>query len=99
MLSNSELPSILISEKHRRYALEFEELFETLGKETKTNILLNTFNALEHEAITAMGDKKVNLIPIGPLNQSATKSDHYKEEIEWLNLQPVSSVVFKSPLN
>ncbi|KAK9932976.1 hypothetical protein M0R45_020193 [Rubus argutus] len=47
----------------------FEEQFELLGKRKQANIMVNTFDALEPEALKAID--KYNLIGIGPLMPSA----------------------------
>ncbi|PQQ18458.1 crocetin glucosyltransferase chloroplastic [Prunus yedoensis var. nudiflora] len=88
----------------------FEEQFELLERETKPIILVNTFDALEPEALKAID--KYNLIGIGPLIPSAFldgkdpsdksfRGDHFQKSedssyIEWLNSRPEGSVVYVS---
>jgi len=87
----------------------FQEQLEALEKESKPRILVNTFDALEPDALRAI--EKYNLIGIGPLIPSAfldgkdpsdtcfggdlfqSSKDHY---IEWLNSKPKSSVIYVS---
>ncbi|KAK9932975.1 hypothetical protein M0R45_020192 [Rubus argutus] len=87
-----------------------EEQFEILGKESKPTIMVNTFDALEPEALKAID--KYNMIGIGPLMPSAfldgkdpsDKSfggDLFQKSkdsayIEWLNSKPKESVVYVS---
>ncbi|KAI8002464.1 hypothetical protein LOK49_LG08G02232 [Camellia lanceoleosa] len=86
----------------------FKEHIETLDAEPNPKVLVNTFDALEPEALKAIG--KYNLIGIGPLipsvfldgkdpSDSSFKGDLFHESgnyIEWLSSKPKSSVVYVS---
>ncbi|KAK6161624.1 hypothetical protein DH2020_005005 [Rehmannia glutinosa] len=96
----------------RRYSFAlptFKEQLDTLEAEVKPKVLVNTFDALEANAIKAID--RYDLIGIGPLIPSAfldgqdpsdksfggdlfQKSD--ENYVEWLNSKPKSSVVYVS---
>ncbi|XP_059630044.1 UDP-glycosyltransferase 75C1-like [Cornus florida] len=68
LLANCDLPSFLVpphSDKYSWAIPEFKEQLEVLNAETNPKILVNTFEAIELDALRAM--EKHNLIPIGPL--------------------------------
>ncbi|XAR62521.1 Crocetin glucosyltransferase [Bertholletia excelsa] len=109
--SGRDLPSFLLpsTPEPYRFALpSFKEQLDTLDKETNPKILVNTFDALEPDALKAI--QEYNLLAVGPLIPSAFldgedptdtsfggdlfhKSGNY---IEWLNSMPESSVVYVS---
>ncbi|KAI3470050.1 hypothetical protein Pfo_026713 [Paulownia fortunei] len=111
LLSKLDLPSFMLPSSSERYSFAlptFKEQLDTLDAETKPKVLVNTFDALEPDAIKAID--KYELIGVGPLIPSAfldgkdpsdksfggdlfQKSDDY---IEWLNSKPESSVVYVS---
>jgi len=110
LLTSRDMPSFLLASNTYTFLLPaFQEQLEALEKESKPRILVNTFDALEPEAIRAI--EKYNLIGIGPLIPSAfldgkdpsdtcfggdlfkSSNDHY---IEWLNSKPKSSVIYVS---
>ncbi|CAK9133716.1 unnamed protein product [Ilex paraguariensis] len=110
LVKSHDLPSyILPSNSNKFNPLQFfKEQVETVDEETNPIILVNSFDALEPEALKAID--KYNLIGIGPLIPSAfldgndptdtsfggdlfDKSNTY---IEWLNSKPKSSVVYVS---
>ncbi|KAL6582057.1 hypothetical protein OROMI_006071 [Orobanche minor] len=114
MLSKRDLPSFMLpsSSNSNRYSFAlpiFKEQLDTLDAEiTKPKVLVNTFDALEADALKAID--KYELIGVGPLIPSAfldgrdpsdksfgadlfQKSD---DCIEWLNSKPESSVVYVS---
>ncbi|KAF2325724.1 hypothetical protein GH714_034223 [Hevea brasiliensis] len=104
-----DLPSFLVPSNLYTFALaSFKEQLETLSEESNPKILVNTFDALEPEALKAI--EKFNMIGIGPLLPSAfldrkdpsdtafgadlfQSSKGYKE---WLNSKPKSSVIYVS---
>ncbi|CAK9133719.1 unnamed protein product [Ilex paraguariensis] len=110
LVKTHDLPSFVVpsnSDKFNRLQF-FKEQVETVDEETKPIILVNSFDALEPEALKAID--KYNLIGIGPLIPSAfldgkdptdtsfggdlfDKSNTY---IQWLNSKPKSSVVYVS---
>ncbi|GMY32119.1 crocetin glucosyltransferase, chloroplastic-like [Fagus crenata] len=111
LLTSRDLPSFLLASNTHAFALlSFQAQIEALEKETHLRVLVNTFDALEPEALTAI--KKLNLVGVGPLIPSAfldgkdpsdksfggdliqTSKDHYY--IEWLNSKAESSVVYVS---
>jgi anthocyanidin 3-O-glucoside 5-O-glucosyltransferase len=106
-----DLPSFILASSPYSFALPlFQEQFEKLGKVSKPIILVNTFEALEPEALKAID--KYNLIGIGPLMPSAFLDgkdpsdkafggDLFQKAkdwtyIEWLNSKPKESVVYVS---
>ncbi|KAJ0093975.1 hypothetical protein Patl1_26163 [Pistacia atlantica] len=69
-LSSCDLPSFLLPSYKYPHALEsFQEQMEALHEESNPKILVNTFDALESEALIAID--KFNIIAIGPLIPSA----------------------------
>ncbi|XP_059632102.1 crocetin glucosyltransferase, chloroplastic-like [Cornus florida] len=103
LLNSRDLPSILVpphSEKYRWAFLSMKEQLDLISTETNPKILVNTFDAIEPEALRAM--KKHNLIPIGPLiapSDASFNGDLFKKShgyVEWLNSKPISSVVYVS---
>lgn len=108
-LSSRDLPSFLVDSNAYTFILPtFREQLETILQEPNPTVLINTFDALEPEALRAVD--KLHMIGIGPLVPSAyldgkdpsdtcfgadmfQGSDDY---IEWLNSKPKSSVVYVS---
>ncbi|KAF7151549.1 hypothetical protein RHSIM_Rhsim02G0067100 [Rhododendron simsii] len=106
-LSGLDLPSFLLAPNAFKFALPlFKEHIDTLDEETNPKILVNSFDALESEALQAI--KKLNFVAIGPLIPSAfldgkdpsdnsfggdllPKSNDY---IEWLDSKPRGSVIY-----
>nr|DAD33981.1 TPA_asm: hypothetical protein HUJ06_004621 [Nelumbo nucifera] len=109
-LTSRDLPSFLLpSNTAYPFALPtFHEQIETLERETKPRVLVNTFDALEPEALRAV--EKIDLIGVGPLIPSAfldgkDPSDKSfggdlfhgsTDYMEWLNSKEDSSVVYVS---
>ncbi|KAI4317399.1 hypothetical protein L6164_025268 [Bauhinia variegata] len=108
-LTSHDLPSFLLSQNLYTFALpSFKEQLEVLDQETNPRVLVNTFEALEPEALIAVD--KLNVIGIGPLIPSAFLDgkdtcdtsfggDLFHGEndyIEWLDSKPDSSVVYVS---
>ncbi|CAA2975633.1 crocetin glucosyltransferase, chloroplastic-like [Olea europaea subsp. europaea] len=112
LLAKRDLPSLILPSGgggQHSFALSlFKEHIETLDAETKPKVLVNTFDALEPDALKAIEDYE--LIGIGPLMPSAFldgkdpldkgvggdlfhKSTDY---LQWLNSKPESSVVYVS---
>ncbi|KAA8527888.1 hypothetical protein F0562_035243 [Nyssa sinensis] len=109
VLTNRDLPSFFLPSNPFNFALPaHKEHFDTLDKETNPQVLINTFDALESEALKAI--PKLNLLAVGPLIPSAflggedpsdtsfggdlfEKSGDY---VEWLNSKPKSSVIYVS---
>ncbi|KAK9932983.1 hypothetical protein M0R45_020199 [Rubus argutus] len=101
---------ILASNTYIFFLPLLQQHFEKLGKESKPIILVNTFDALEPEALKAFD--KYRLIGIGPLMPSAfldgkdpsDKSfggDLFQKSkdsayTEWLNSKPKESIVYVS---
>ncbi|KAK9288696.1 hypothetical protein L1049_017159 [Liquidambar formosana] len=109
-MATRDLPSFFLPSNRHHFVLPIlEEQIEILDEETNPKVLVNTFDALEPEALKAVD--KLNLIPIGPSIPSAFldgkdpsdtsfggdlfqhSKDHY---IEWLNSKPISSVIYVS---
>ncbi|KAL6188876.1 hypothetical protein ACLB2K_040267 [Fragaria x ananassa] len=112
-LKSRDLPSFMVDSNSNPYDFAlplFEEQFEQLGKESKPTILVNTFDALEPEALKAID--KYNLIGIGPLIPTVflDDKDPYDKSfggdlfdkskdslyLAWLNSKPKKSVVYVS---
>ncbi|KAL2463427.1 UDP-glycosyltransferase 75D1 [Forsythia ovata] len=109
LLAKRDLPSFMLPSSSYSFALpSFKEQLETLDAETKPKVLVNTFDALEPDALKAI--EHYNLIGIGPLIPSAfldgkDPSDkavggdlfHKSEDyVQWLNSKPEYSVVYVS---
>ncbi|OIW21963.1 hypothetical protein TanjilG_18161 [Lupinus angustifolius] len=104
LLAPNDLPSYLVASTSSTnfsavFIPLFEEHFRVLDNETNPIVLVNTFEALEQEALRAVD--KINVISVGPLIPADTSyggdisksSDDY---IEWLDSKPESSVVYVS---
>ncbi|GAB4844052.1 hypothetical protein Ancab_014016 [Ancistrocladus abbreviatus] len=104
-----DLPSFLTPSNPYTFALPaMEEQFEDLDRQTNPKILVNTFDALEPDALRSI--EKFNLVGIGPLLPSALldggdPSDkcfgvdlfrRSKDYVKWLDGQPESRVVYVS---
>nr|ABQ02258.1 O-glucosyltransferase 3 [Vitis labrusca] len=109
LLSSCDIPSFLLSSNIYASMLSiFQEEMEALRQETNPKVLVNTFDALEVEALQAVD--KVKLIGIGPLvpsafldandpSDSSFGGDIFQDPsdcIDWLNSKPKSSVVYVS---
>ncbi|XP_022761032.1 crocetin glucosyltransferase, chloroplastic-like [Durio zibethinus] len=108
-LSNRDLPSFVNSSNAYPLLLSlFQEQFEVLAKETNAKILVNTFDALEPEALKAI--EKFKMIGVGPLipssfldrkdpPDSCFKGDLFqcsKDYVQWLGSKPKSTVIYVS---
>ncbi|XP_015958239.1 phloretin 4'-O-glucosyltransferase [Arachis duranensis] len=111
LLSSCDVPTFLLVSTTNPLSFIFplsEEQFRVLHKETNPTVLVNTFEALEPEALGALDG--INMIPIGPLIPSAflDGSDprdtsfggdilHASNDyVKWLDSQEESSVVYVS---
>lgn len=106
-LTSRDLPSFVLAPNAYRFALPlFKEHIDTLDEETNPKILVNSFDALESEAIQAIS--KFNFVAVGPLIPSAfldrtdpsdssfggdlfQKTNDY---IGWLDSKPSGSVIY-----
>lgn len=108
-LEQRDLPTILQPAAPERFRSLMREKLECLDGEEKAIVLVNTFDALEADALTAID--RFELIAIGPLIPSAFLGgedpsdtsfggDLFKKSednyVEWLNTKPNSSVVYVS---
>ncbi|GAV69855.1 UDPGT domain-containing protein [Cephalotus follicularis] len=108
-LATRDLPSFFSPSNQYSFALTlFKEQFEILDEETNPKVLVNTFDALEAEPLSAVD--KYKLVGVGPLIPSAfldgkDPSDTSfggdlfkgsKDYIEWLNTKPEASVIYVS---
>ncbi|KAJ4723077.1 Glycosyltransferase [Melia azedarach] len=108
-LASRDLPSFFIPSNQHAFALPLlEEQMKIIDQQTQPKVLINTFDALEPEALKAID--KYNLVGIGPLIPSAfldgkDPSDtsfggdlfnSSKDYIQWLNSKPKSSVIYVS---
>ncbi|KAF1875689.1 hypothetical protein Lal_00006319 [Lupinus albus] len=104
LLAPNDLPSYLVASSSSSnwssvFLPMFEGHFRVLDNETNPIVLVNTFEALESEALRVVD--KLNVISIGPLIPFDTSyggdichsSDDY---IEWLDSKPELSVVYVS---
>ncbi|KAM4085318.1 hypothetical protein ACJW30_10G017900 [Castanea mollissima] len=100
LLTSHELPSFMLASNPYDYLLPiFQADIEALEKLSKPRVLVNTFDALEIEALKAI--EKLNLVAVGPLIPSAylderDQSNGSKDYMEWLNSKPESSVIYVS---
>ncbi|KAG4156810.1 hypothetical protein ERO13_D02G020820v2 [Gossypium hirsutum] len=110
LLATRDLPSFLTALNVYRWALSlFQEQMDVLANESNPKILVNTFDALEHEALNAIGN--FNMLCIGPLipfpflnsNDSLDNSlrtdlfkSNSKDYLQWLDSKPKSAVVYVS---
>ncbi|RWR87155.1 crocetin glucosyltransferase, chloroplastic-like protein [Cinnamomum micranthum f. kanehirae] len=100
-LASRDLPSILLpSDPHSDIRESFRVQFETIDNELKEGkpkprLLVNTFDALERDAIGSVD--QLDLICVGPLIPAQpTKAPSGSDYMEWLDSKPVSSVIFIS---
>ncbi|XP_043719823.1 phloretin 4'-O-glucosyltransferase-like [Telopea speciosissima] len=113
VLTSRDLPSFLLPSDEnlsQPHVMPFvQELFQNLKKETKARVLVNSFEALEVEALKAID--KFSIVAIGPLIPSAfsdgkDSSDtsfggdmmigSSRDYIDWLDSKPEASVVYVS---
>ncbi|XP_023908917.2 phloretin 4'-O-glucosyltransferase [Quercus suber] len=97
LTASRDLPSFLLASNPYTYALSiYQDHLEVLEKESNPRILVNTFDALEPEALKAI--EKFNLVAVGPLlpSDKSFGGDVSKDYIEWLNSKPESSVIYVS---
>ncbi|XVF37904.1 hypothetical protein REPUB_Repub20aG0051500 [Reevesia pubescens] len=108
-LASRDLPSFVAPTNAYPSGLSlFQEQLEVLAEETNAKILVNTFDALEPDALKAI--EKFNLIGAGPLipssflhgkdqSDSSFKADLFqcsKEYVQWLDSKPKSTVTYVS---
>ena len=110
-LTTRDLPSFFLDSTSTMSSLiiqTFEGQFRDLDVETSPRVLVNTFEALEPEALRAVD--KLNLIPIGPLipsafldakdpSDSSFGGDIFEasnDYVEWLDSKAEASVVYLS---
>lgn len=99
-LQRKDLPSFLTASDSYPFILStIRELFQTLEREEKPQVLVNTFDALEDDALTAVGSMK--MIAVGPLIPSNENSSFdlfmkTRDYVAWLDSKPKSSVVYVS---
>ena len=111
LFSSSDLPSFLVPSKasaHNFVLKLHQKQLEQLNRESNPRVLVNSFDALESEALRAIN--KFKLMGIGPLLPSAfldgkDPSDTSfggdlfrgsKDYIQWLNSNAESSVIYVS---
>ncbi|KAH1096156.1 hypothetical protein J1N35_013077 [Gossypium stocksii] len=110
LLDTRDLPSFVTASNVYRWALSlFQEQMDVLADESNPKILVNTFDALEHEALNAI--ENFNMIGIGPLIPSSflnsndsldnsLRTDLFqsdsKDYLQWLDSKPKSAVVYVS---
>ncbi|GKV28620.1 hypothetical protein SLEP1_g37641 [Rubroshorea leprosula] len=109
-LKRDDLPSFLLPSNRYQSVIPItiRRHVQILNEETKPKVLVNTFDALEAEALKAI--QNYNMVGIGPLIPSAfldgkNPSDTSfggdlfkgtKDYTQWLNTKPESSVVYVS---
>ena len=111
LLSSSDLPSFLEPSKAIAFNFVLKSLqkqLEQLNRESNPRVLVNSFDALESEALRALN--KFKLMGIGPLlplafldgkdpSDTSFGGDLFrdsKDYIQWLNSKPESSVIYVS---
>uniref|UniRef100_F6I4D3 Glycosyltransferase n=1 Tax=Vitis vinifera TaxID=29760 RepID=F6I4D3_VITVI len=111
LLSSRDIPCFLLPSNANEYNFvlsAFQKHLEMLHRDTNPTVLINTFDALEPEALRAVS--KFKSIGVGPLFPTAflggkDPSDtsfggdlfrRSKDYIEWLNSKPESSVIYVS---
>ena len=70
ILTARDLPSFLLPSTPYPYTFAlptFQEQIEEIGKMDNPKVLVNTFEALEYDALRSIDMERVDLIPIGPL--------------------------------
>ncbi|GMN62863.1 hypothetical protein TIFTF001_031939 [Ficus carica] len=103
-LTVRDLPSFLVASdsdsKMGSFIKFFQEQFDVIDKESqRPKILINTFDALESEALRAISIDKLKMIGVGPLFNpiDVCESDDNKSMIsEWLDSKPKGSVIYVS---
>ncbi|XP_010025793.2 phloretin 4'-O-glucosyltransferase [Eucalyptus grandis] len=103
-LTNRNIPSFLHVENKYAFALpEIQSLLENLKEEENPKVVLvNTFDALELEALRAIGT--LNLVGIGPLvplsfldSDQSSRGDRFlgsEDYVKWLNAKEEASVIY-----
>eukprot|EP00261_Vitis_vinifera_P014361 XP_003632054.3 PREDICTED: crocetin glucosyltransferase, chloroplastic [Vitis vinifera] len=111
LLGSRDIPCFLLPSNANEYNFvlsAFQKHVEMLHRDTNPTVLINTFDALEPEALRAVS--KFKSIGVGPLFPTAflggkDPSDtsfggdlfrRSKDYIEWLNSKPESSVIYVS---
>ncbi|KAH7857160.1 hypothetical protein Vadar_009714 [Vaccinium darrowii] len=107
LLSADDLPSFLLASNTFDFALPLlKEHLDLLDVETNPKVLVNTFDALEYEALRAI--EKINLVAVGPLILSAFSDgkdpadtsfggdllEDTKAYIEWMDSKASESVIY-----
>ncbi|KAB2092316.1 hypothetical protein ES319_A02G022100v1 [Gossypium barbadense] len=102
-------PKLTASNVYRWALSLFQEQMDVLADESNPKILVNTFDALEHEALNAI--ENFNMVGIGPLIPSSFLSSNdsldnslrtdlfesdSKDYLQWLDSKPKSAVVYVS---
>ncbi|KAI3746947.1 hypothetical protein L6452_09389 [Arctium lappa] len=110
LLKTRDLPSFFLPSNIYNFAMPlFKEQLAVLDTEDKPKIFVNSFDALEKEALKEI-DGRLNLIAVGPLIPSAFLDgkdpsdtsfggDLYetsKDYLEWMNTKPEGSIVYIS---
>ncbi|KAB2092301.1 hypothetical protein ES319_A02G020800v1, partial [Gossypium barbadense] len=109
-LFTRDLPSFVTASNVYQSALSlFQEQMDVLAEETNAKILINTFDALEHEALNAIEKFKTvgigHLVPSSFLNSkdaldNSLRTDLFqsdsKDYLQWLDSEPKSAVVYVS---
>ncbi|XP_023756583.1 UDP-glycosyltransferase 75C1 [Lactuca sativa] len=109
-LKSRDLPSFCLPSNTYNFALPlFKEQLDILDSEDRPKILMNTFDALEEEALKHI-DEKLKMVAVGPLIPSAFLDgndpsdtsfggdlfEKSKDYIEWMNTKPEGSIVYIS---
>ncbi|XP_022147164.1 crocetin glucosyltransferase, chloroplastic-like [Momordica charantia] len=100
LLVGREIPSFLSPSDRSAFLLPLmRQQFQFLARPSRARVLVNTFQALEGEALGAIDDK-LKMVPIGPLipSDELCRSPVTSEEdyIQWLNSKSESSVIYIS---
>ncbi|MFS8008301.1 putative crocetin glucosyltransferase [Helianthus anomalus] len=112
LLKSCDLPSFCLpSNTYDNIVSLFKELLHRLNLIGNPKILVNTFDALEEEAMKEI-DGKINMVGVGPLIPSAFldgmdpldrsfggdlfETSHSHDYLEWMNTKPEGSIVYIS---
>ncbi|KAI3723407.1 hypothetical protein L2E82_34950 [Cichorium intybus] len=109
-LKSRDLPSFCLPSNTYNFALPlFKEQLDILDSDDRPKILMNTFDALEEEALKDIDDK-LKMVAVGPLIPSAFLDgndpsdtsfggdmfEKSKDYVEWMNTKPEGSIVYIS---
>ncbi|GJT94906.1 crocetin glucosyltransferase, chloroplastic-like protein [Tanacetum coccineum] len=93
LLKYSEIPDFLLPTN--KLAPIFQQHMQTLEKEQKPCILINTFDGLEKELINSIPNR-LNILSVGPLVSDETNDSDREYYLQWLDSKGDKSVIYVS---